>query len=157
MFPDSEIASMVLFWITAVDEFRQCQATASLPRYAKCIPKLGHLRVWYLLEEDSVRQASAMWIGWNEFDILLGDVRSLKAKRSIVRPIVAEIKRRFAISVAEVEDVSLYRRTRLGVSMVSGDRNQIEETLNKVEALIANRPEIELLAAKMRFVHSSDF
>lgn len=27
-----------------------------------------------------------MWIGWLEFDLLLGDVRSLKQKRSIVRP-----------------------------------------------------------------------
>ncbi|MCE9514778.1 MAG: DUF503 family protein [Mycobacterium sp.] len=25
-----------------------------------------------------------MWIGWLEFDILLGDVRSLKQKRSVV-------------------------------------------------------------------------
>lgn len=25
-----------------------------------------------------------MWIGWIEFDILLGDVRSLKQKRSVV-------------------------------------------------------------------------
>ncbi|MDT5086774.1 MAG: uncharacterized protein QOJ61_3817, partial [Mycobacterium sp.] len=28
-----------------------------------------------------------MWIGWLEFDLLLGDVHSLKQKRSVVRPI----------------------------------------------------------------------
>ena len=33
-----------------------------------------------------------MWIGWLEFDILLGDVRSLKEKRSVVRPLVAELQ-----------------------------------------------------------------
>ena len=32
-----------------------------------------------------------MWIGWIEFDLLLGDVHSLKAKRSVVRPLVAEL------------------------------------------------------------------
>ena len=110
-----------------------------------------------LLEEEWVRKAIRMWIGWNEFDILLGDVRSLKAKRSVVRPIVAEIRKRFLISVAEVEDASLYRRTRLGVSMVSGDRSHIEETLNKVEEMLSRRPEVELLASKMRLVQSSDF
>lgn len=35
-----------------------------------------------------------MWIGWIEFDILLGDVHSLKEKRSVVRPLLAELKRR---------------------------------------------------------------
>lgn len=104
-----------------------------------------------------IREGGNMWIGWNEFDILLGDVQSLKAKRSVVRPIVAEIRKRFQISVAEVEDASLYRRTRLGVSMVSGDRGHVEETLRRVEESVARRPEIELLASKMRLVQSTDF
>ncbi|MDN6200886.1 MAG: DUF503 family protein, partial [Micrococcaceae bacterium] len=32
-----------------------------------------------------------MWFGWVEFDVLLGDVHSLKAKRAVVRPLVAEL------------------------------------------------------------------
>ena len=40
-----------------------------------------------------------MWIGWIEFDLLLGDVHSLKAKRSVVRPLVAELRRRFPVDV----------------------------------------------------------
>lgn len=98
-----------------------------------------------------------MWIGWNEFDILLGDVHSLKSKRSVVRPIVADIRKRFQISVAEVEDTQLYRRTRLGVSMVSADRDHVEDTLQRVEELVARKPEIELLASKLRLVQSTDF
>lgn len=38
-----------------------------------------------------------MWIGWLEFDVLLGDVRSLKQKRSVTRPpgrrVAAQIQR----------------------------------------------------------------
>lgn len=98
-----------------------------------------------------------MWIGWNEFDILLGDVHSLKSKRSLVRPIVADIRKRFQISVAEVEDAQLHRRTRIGVSMVSADRDHVVETLQRVEELVARRPEIELLASKLRLVQSTDF
>ena len=37
-----------------------------------------------------------MWIGWLEFDLLLGDVHSLKQKRSVIRPIVVSRKRRAA-------------------------------------------------------------
>lgn len=98
-----------------------------------------------------------MWIGWNEFDILLGDVHSLKGKRSLVRPIIADIRKQFQISVAEVDDAFLRRRARLGVSTVSGDRFYLEETLNKVEGFVANRHEIELLSSKLRIVQSTDF
>ena len=104
-----------------------------------------------------VREGRAMWIGWNEFDVLLGDVHSLKAKRSVVRPVLADIRKRFQISVAEVEDAELYRRTRIGVSMVSSDRSHVEETLQRVEELVARLPEVELLASKMRLVQSTDF
>lgn len=43
-----------------------------------------------------------MWIGWLEFDVLLGDVHSLKQKRSVIRPVIAELSRRFAVSAAEI-------------------------------------------------------
>ena len=37
-----------------------------------------------------------MYVGTLSFDLLLGDVRSLKEKRSVVRPIVAELQRKYA-------------------------------------------------------------
>lgn len=97
-----------------------------------------------------------MWIGWIEFDILLGDVHSLKEKRSIVRPMLAELKRRFEVSVAEVGDHEQYRRTRLGAGLVAGDRAHLIEVLTAVEHFVAGRPEIELLSARQRELHSED-
>ena len=38
-----------------------------------------------------------MWIGWIEFDLLLGDVHSLKEKRAVLRPILAELRREGAL------------------------------------------------------------
>lgn len=61
-----------------------------------------------------------MYVGTLSFDLLLGDVRSLKEKRSAVRPIVAELQRKFSVSAAEVGDQDLYRRCEIGVAMVSG-------------------------------------
>jgi uncharacterized protein len=97
-----------------------------------------------------------MWIGWIVFDILLGDVQSLKEKRSVVRPLIAEVKRRFDVSVAEVGDHDQYRRTRLGVGLVAADRAHLVEVLAAVERLVAGRPEIELLSARQRELHSED-
>ncbi|MDC9485280.1 DUF503 domain-containing protein, partial [Clostridioides difficile] len=62
-----------------------------------------------------------MWIGWLEFDLLLGDVRSLKQKRSAVRPVIAELQRRFAVSAAETGSQQLHRRAGVGLAVVSGD------------------------------------
>lgn len=97
-----------------------------------------------------------MWIGWIEFDILLGDVQSLKEKRSVIRPLLAEIKRRFDVSVAEVGGHDQYRRSQVGVGLVAADRAHLVEVLAAVERLVAGRPEIELLSARQRELHSED-
>lgn len=89
-----------------------------------------------------------MWIGWQEFDILLGDVHSLKQKRSVVRPIVAELQRRFSVSAAETGSLDLHRRAAIGVAVVAADRAHVVDVLDAAERLVAVRPEIELLSAR---------
>jgi uncharacterized protein YlxP (DUF503 family) len=97
-----------------------------------------------------------MWIGWIEFDILLGDVRSLKQKRSVVRPIVAELRRRFALSAAETGWLDLHRRAGIGVAVVAADRAHVVDVLDSAERLVAARPEIELLSARRDLRRSPD-
>ena len=89
-----------------------------------------------------------MWVGALEFDLLLGDVHSLKEKRSLVRPLIAEVRRRFELSVAEVDHLDLYRRVGMGVAAVSPDRAHLTEVLDAVERLVAYRPEVELLSVR---------
>ena len=97
-----------------------------------------------------------MWIGWIEFDILLGDVQSLKEKRSVIRPLLAELRRRFDVSVAEVGDHDQYRRSQVGAGLVAADRAHLIEVLDSVERFVAARPEFELLSARQRDHHSED-
>ncbi|MDI3388332.1 DUF503 domain-containing protein [Streptomyces sp. B-S-A8] len=96
-----------------------------------------------------------MYVGTLSFDLLLGDVRSLKEKRSVVRPIVAELHRKFAVSVAEVGEQDLYRRAEIGVAMVSGDTGHLSDVLDRCERLMAARPEVELLSVRRR-LHGDD-
>lgn len=97
-----------------------------------------------------------MWIGWLDFDILLGDVHSLKQKRSVVRPIVAELQRRLSVSAAETDHLELHRRAGIGVAVVAADRAHVVEVLDAAERLVAGRPEIELLSARRNLRHSDD-
>jgi uncharacterized protein YlxP (DUF503 family) len=96
-----------------------------------------------------------MYAGTLSFDLLLGDVRSLKEKRSVVRPIVAELHRRFAVSVAEVGDQDLYRRAEIGIAVVSGELAHIKDVLDRCERWMIARPEVELLSARQR-IHRDD-
>ncbi|MCH9722599.1 MAG: DUF503 family protein [Actinomycetia bacterium] len=97
-----------------------------------------------------------MWIGWLEFDVLLGDIHSRKQKRSVVRPIVAELHRRFSVSAAETGWLDLHRRAGIGIAVVAADRAHVVEVLDAAERLVAARPEIELLSARRDLRRSDD-
>jgi uncharacterized protein YlxP (DUF503 family) len=97
-----------------------------------------------------------VWIGWLEFDLLLGDVRSLKQKRSAIRPLIAELQRRFAVSAAETGANDLHRRANVGIAVVSADRVHVVDVLDAAERLVASRPEIELLSTHRGLRRSSD-
>lgn len=88
-----------------------------------------------------------MWVGAIEFDVLLGDVHSLKEKRSVIRPLVTDLARTFTVSAAEVGEQNLHRRATIGVAVVAGDRAHVVDVLDRVERRVAYRPEVELVSA----------
>jgi len=100
--------------------------------------------------------AFAMFVGTLELDLLLGDVRSLKQKRSVVRPIVAELRRRFEVAAAEAGALDLHRRATIGVAVVAADAAHCRDVLDECERLVAARPEVELLSARRRLHNSED-
>ncbi|HEY2948991.1 MAG TPA: DUF503 domain-containing protein [Micromonosporaceae bacterium] len=91
-----------------------------------------------------------MYTGTATFNVLLpGDSRSLKAKRSYVRPIVAAL-RRFEVAAAEVGALDRHGRAEIGVATVAAEAGHVVEVLDSCERLIAGRPEIELLSVRRR-------
>jgi uncharacterized protein YlxP (DUF503 family) len=97
-----------------------------------------------------------MYVGALELDVLLGDVHSLKQKRSVVRPVVAELRRRFEVAVSEAGHLDLHRRALIGVACVAPDAGHAAEVLQRCERLVAARPELELLAARHRMLGPDD-
>ena len=97
-----------------------------------------------------------MWTGSLELDLLLGDVHSLKEKRSLVRPLLAELRRRFEVAVAEVDHVELHRRAVVGVVAVAGEQGHLVDVLDAVERSVAARPEMELLSTRRRLRAGDD-
>lgn len=97
-----------------------------------------------------------MFTGTLCVDLRLGDVHTLKQKRSVIRPIVAEVQKRFGVSVAETGHLDLYRRAEIGVAVVSVDGGQCRDVLDAVERLIAERPEIEVLQTRRQLFSAED-
>ena len=98
-----------------------------------------------------------MYLGALTLDVLLGDVRSLKQKRSAVASIVAEVHRRHpGVSVAETGHADLHRRAEIGVAIVSSTAAHAVEVLDACERLVAARPEIELLSARQRLLNEEE-
>mgnify|MGYP001814471935 CR=1 FL=1 len=93
-----------------------------------------------------------MWTGTLQCDLLLGDVRSLKQKRAVVRPLVAEVRRRFDVAVAETGHLDLLRRAEVGVGVVASDPAHCTEVLDAVERFVAERVETDLLGVR-RVLH----
>ncbi|WP_199439034.1 DUF503 domain-containing protein [Umezawaea beigongshangensis] len=97
-----------------------------------------------------------MYVGALELDVLLGDVHSLKEKRSVVRPVVAELRRKFEVSAAEAGHLDLHRRALIGVAVVAPDATHVREVMDAAERLVVGRPELELLSARHRLLGPED-
>ncbi len=96
-----------------------------------------------------------MYVGALTLDVLLGDVRSLKQKRSEVRPLIAEVHKRFpGLAVAETGYLDTHRRTEIGVAVVTSTAARAVEVLDACERFVAARPGIELLSAGQRLCNA---
>ena len=82
-----------------------------------------------------------MYVGALSIDVLLGDVRSLNDKRSVVRSVFAELRR---------------RQAEFGVAVVASSAAHCAEVLEACERVFAARPDIELLAARQRLFNEHE-
>ncbi|MBS2532348.1 DUF503 domain-containing protein [Catenulispora sp. NF23] len=97
-----------------------------------------------------------MFVGTMTLDILLGDVHSLKEKRGIVKPILADLDKRAGVGAAETGHQDLHRRAEIGVAVVAATAARVNEVLDDLEGAVAWRPEIELLSARRRLRSDED-
>lgn len=71
---------------------------------------------------------------------------SLKGKRRILKSITSQVRSKFNVSVAEVDDHELWQLATIGVCCVSNENRHANEILSRVVDFIASgRFDIEML------------
>ncbi len=82
----------------------------------------------------------------------------IRLRRSglVIRPIVAEVRKKFEVSVAEAGHLELHRRALIGVAVVAADAAHCVEVLEACDRLVAARPEVEVLSSRQRFIGEED-
>jgi uncharacterized protein len=74
---------------------------------------------------------SAARVAVGTVELHLPDVGSLKGKRHALKGLKEKLRRRFELSVAEVDHQDLWQRATLALAYVSGDSRHANEVISK--------------------------
>ena len=81
-------------------------------------------------------------------ELSLTGINSLKEKRSILKSLLARLKNKFNISIAEIDDNDVLRKTTIGAAIVSNKSSFGNQVIAKMIDEIRSRPDIMLLDYK---------
>lgn len=92
-------------------------------------------------------------VGVCKIRLRLPENSSLKGKRSVIKSIIAQVKNKFNVSVAEVDDQDAWQIATLGVTCISNDSQHSNEVLSKVVNFVdSGRFDIEMLDYSIEIV-----
>ena len=80
-------------------------------------------------------------------EIRIPTSESLKAKRAVVKHVVASCRSRFSVAAAEVGHLDQWQRSELAFAAVAGTPGHVEEVLDAVERYVWSQPDLEVLSA----------
>ncbi|WP_099158139.1 DUF503 domain-containing protein [Virgibacillus ndiopensis] len=78
-----------------------------------------------------------------EVECMLYDGHSLKAKRSVIKRMLAKLRNDFNVAVTELDYHDLWQRTKVGIVTISNDKNHAEQVIQEVLRIMDTFPELE--------------
>ena len=87
-----------------------------------------------------------MSVGICRLKIHIPGSRSLKDKRSVVKSLIARLRKQFNLSVAEVDDHELWQMATISMASVSQHNSRVDEVISAAISLIGRDfPTIEII------------
>lgn len=78
----------------------------------------------------------SMHVALLAIELHLPAVRSLKAKRKVIRAMIDRIHARYRVSVAETDYHDLHQRSEIGVAIVTTDGGRAQKVLDELRNLV---------------------
>jgi len=87
-----------------------------------------------------------MSLGVCTIQLRLPENHSLKDKRKVLKSVIARVRNKYNVAIAELDDQDLWQLATLGVACLSNDGQQVHKVLSKVVDFIAeSRLDAEIL------------
>ena len=77
-----------------------------------------------------------MFIGVARFELFIPDSSSLKDKRHVLRAVIDGVRKKFNVSISEVEYQDLWQRAAIGISCTSESIGHCRKMLQEVEKAV---------------------
>lgn len=87
-------------------------------------------------------------VGVSRIELHIPAARSLKEKRSTLRPLLESARARYRVAIAEVEYQDLHQRAVIEVAVVASAEHVVNEVLSAVERLAWSAPEAEVVEVR---------
>ncbi len=97
-----------------------------------------------------------MVVGTGLIDLRIPGCGSLKEKRSVLSRIIRRTQNEFNVSIAEVGDNDLWRRARVGFSVVGNDKPYINAKMDHILRFIDRLELAEVVRSRMEMVSFDD-
>ena len=97
-----------------------------------------------------------MVVGTGIVDLRIPVCGSLKEKRSVLSRILRRTQNEFNVSIAEIGDNDLWRRARIGFSVVGNDRPYINAKMDHILRFIERLDLSEVVRSRMEMVSFDD-
>ena len=94
-----------------------------------------------------------MNVGVCRLRLRLAENLSLKGKRQVIKSIIALVKNKFNVSIAEVDNQDLWQMATLGISFTSNDSKYTDEVFTSIINFInSGRFEVEIINQEIEII-----
>ena len=91
-----------------------------------------------------------------EVELHIGASGSLKEKRAVVRHLVESARRRFGVSVSEVDHHDRWQLASIGFAFVAPSAGRVESVLDQVERFVWSHPDVTVLSVSRHWLERAD-
>ena len=92
-----------------------------------------------------------MIIGTLQLELYFSEPQSLKEKRVLLKSLVDRIRRRFNVSVSEIDGMDLWQKTTLAVAAVGNQTRYVNQILDRIAEFIRNENKLEIVKQELEF------